>query len=233
MKRRIMLLIGMSILTAACTKVTNVKLVDGPNTGTLSYRLDDDAGNGLQGVKVSIYDPEFNLNIGSPNPIALVGTKLTDEKGIAYFSDLLPRNYLLVADSPMVNNNKYRTDEFVQIVEGIEKKKTIRVSDFSGTFNIRLLSHLDYLTPLKNLGVAAHPVNGVKLTAFNVAEVVKASNLKGITDEHGYVSIRVPSNIAFDLIIFHLVHGNLSWGHGHYRVEKNEKSIITLFTQPL
>ncbi|SMC94719.1 carboxypeptidase-like regulatory domain-containing protein [Pedobacter nyackensis] len=232
MKCKTILLLGLSVLTVSCKKITNVEVVDGVNTGKLSYKLNDDSGKGLAGVKVSVYDTETNFSTSSPNPNALVGTVLTDHEGVAYFSDLLPKNYLVTTDSPTVNKVKYRTDEFVQIVADIEKKKVIKVSEFSGLLNIRLISNIDYRTPLKNLGVAAHPVSGVRLNSDNVADVAKASTLKGVTDENGFVSIKVPSNITFDFIVYHLIHRNLGWGHGNYRVGKEEKNIITLYTYP-
>jgi hypothetical protein len=233
MKCKIILLLGLSVLTVSCKKITNVKLIDGVNTGKLSYKLIDDSGKGLAGVKVSVYDTETIFSPSSPNPNALVGTIRTDVEGIAYFTDLLPKNYLVTTDSPAVNNNKYRTDEFVQIVADTEKKKVIKVSEFSGLLNITLISHNDYRTPLKNLGVAVHPSNGVRLNSDNIADVVKASTLKGITNENGFVSIKVPSNINFDLIVYHLIHRNLSWGHGNYSVGKDGKNVISLYTSPL
>lgn len=230
MKCKIILLLGLAILTTSCEKITNVKLVDGVNTGKLSYKLNDDSGKGLVGVRVSVYDTESNF--ARPNPDGLIGTVLTDQEGIAYFSDLLPKNYLVIADSPKVNNIRYYINEFVQIVADTEKKRSIKVSEFSGILNVRLLSHFDYKTPIKNMGVAVHPFNGVQLNSNNVADVVQATTLKGVTDENGFVSIKVPSNIDFNFIVYNLTNRNIGWGFGTYEVRKDEKNVITLYSQP-
>lgn len=233
MKFRIILLFGLSVLMLSCKKITNVTLVDSPSTGKLSYKLNDDQGIGLAGVKVSLYDTEADLNTSFPNPNTSVATVLTDQTGIAHFSDLLPKNYLVITDSPTVNKVKYRTDEFVQIVAGQEKEKILKVSEFSGFFNVRLISNNDYRTPLKNLGVAVRPINSVQPNSDNIADIAEGLTLKGVTDENGFVSIKVPSNINFDFIVYHLVHRNLGWGYGNYSVGKDQKNVITLYSTPL
>jgi hypothetical protein len=233
MENKMILLFGLSVLTLSCKKITNVTLVDAPSTGKLRYKLNDNHGAGLAGVKVSVYDTNTNFNPSPTGPSTLVSTAITDQAGIAYFSDLLPRNYLVTTDSPTVDKVKYRTEEFVQIVAGTEKEKFVKVSEFSGFLNIRLISNIDYRTPLKNLGVAAYPLNGLRLNSDNVADVAKDLPLKGVTDENGFVSIRVPSTINFDLVVYHLVHRNLGWGYGSYSVGKDEKRVIRLYTTPL
>jgi len=232
MKYKIILLLALSVFVSACKKVTNVKLIDGPTAGKLSYKLSDDAGKGLAGVKVSVYDIGTYYSGGTPNPNALVSTVQTDQEGIAYFADLLPKNYLVTTDSASVNNVKYIADEFVQVVAGTEKKKTIKVSEFSGLLNITLLSYNDYRTPLKNIGVLAYPTNAVQPNSANVKTIINEAVLKGVTDVNGFVSIRVPSNVNFNFIIYNLTNNNLSYGFGGYRVTKGGSTVVSLYSYP-
>lgn len=230
MKCQITLLLALSVLIISCKKVTNVKLVASETAGKLSYQLSDDSGKGLAGVKVSVYDTETNFSPGTPNPNSLVGTVRTDQEGIAYFSELLPKNYLVTTDSVTVNKVKYLTDEFVQVVAGTEKKKTIKVSEFSGLLNITLISNSDYRTPLKNLGVVAYPINAGQPNSTNVKALINAAVLKGVTDVNGFVSIKVPSNVSFDFIVYNLTTNNLGYGYGNYRVVKGGKTAISLYS---
>lgn len=232
MKCKIMVLFGLFILALSCKKITNVKLVDGVNSGKLSYKLVDDAGKGLAGIKVSLYDAQMSLNTSYPAPNALIGTITTDQDGVAYFSDLLPKNYLVTADTVIVNSLRYRTNEFVQVVAETDKKKNTKVSDFSGFLNLTLISNIDYRTPLKNVGVVAYPVNDIKLNSGNIFDVINSSTLKGITDANGFVSFRVPSDMTFDFIVYNLTNRNLGYGYGSYSVAKDTKSSPTLYSYP-
>lgn len=232
MKCKIILLLGLSVLIVSCEKITNVNLVDGVSTGKLSYKLNDNSGKGLVGVKVSIYDANNSYDTTTPNPAALVETAQTNQEGIAYFSDLAPRNYLVTADSPAVNNLKYRTTEFVQVVADIEKKKTLNVTEFSGLINIILVSRDDYRTPLKNVGVVAFPINEPGPNSDNINAYIKTAPLKGVTDENGSVSFKVPSNVYFDFIVYSLKNGNLGYGYGNYSVGKGKTNIFTLYSFP-
>ncbi|SHF43154.1 carboxypeptidase-like regulatory domain-containing protein [Pedobacter caeni] len=230
MKCKTILLLGLSILVLSCKKITNVKVTDAVSTGNLSYKIVDDSGNGLAGVKVSLYDSRISYSTSTPNPNALVDSIRTNQEGIAYFSNLLPKSYLVTADSPVVNKIKYRTDEFIQIVADTRKEKTIQASSFSGLLNIRLISENDRRTPLKNLGVVAYPLKSVQPNSDNVTNIIKAAPLKGLTDENGFVSIKVPSNIAFGLIIYNPNNGNLGYGYGPVGVEKDKTNELQLYS---
>lgn len=234
MKCKIIFLLGLlSILVTSCEKITNVNVVDGETTGTLNYRLNDDSGKGLAGVRVSVYDADTYFHVSALNPDALVATIRTNQEGTATFSGLLPKNYLVTTDSSVINTVRYYTNDFVQIVAGNEKKKIINVSEFSGFLNIRLISNNDNTTPLKNMGIIAYPANDFQLNSGNAASFVKTAALRGITDENGYASIKVPSDINFDLLVYNLSNGNLSYGYGFYRVGKGEQNRISLYTSGL
>lgn len=232
-KYQTILLLALCVLMLSCEKITNVQVMDSVNTGNLNYKLNDDSGKGLAGVKVSVYNSQTSGGFSSPNPNALFETVLTDQDGIAHFSGMLPRNYLVTTDSPIVNMVKYRTHDFVQVVADVTKEKMIKVSEFSGILNIRLISSTDYRTPLKNIGIAVHPINGIRINSVNVEDVIKAIPLKGITDENGLVSIKVPSNISFDFILYHPTNRNISWGLGNELIQKEEKRVVTLYASPL
>jgi len=233
MKYQIMLLLALCVFMSACKKVTNVKLIDSPAAGKLSYQLSDDAGKGIAGVKVSVYDPELYYITLLPNANSLVGSVRTDENGIAYFPDLLPKNYQVITDSVKVNKVNYLTDEYVQVVAGAEKKKNIKVSDFSGLLNITLISNNDYRTPLKNLGIVAYPTNAGQPNSVNVRSFINDAVLKGVTDVNGFVSIKVPCNVSFDFIIYNLTNNNVGYGYGAFSVAKGGKTTASLYSYPL
>ncbi|MBO9675627.1 MAG: hypothetical protein J7577_19425 [Sphingobacteriaceae bacterium] len=232
MKCKIMFLLGLFILTLSCKKITNVSLVDGVNSGKLSYKLVDDAGKGLPGIKVSLYDAQQGLNTSSQSTYAVIASIKSDQDGIAYFSGLLPKNYLVACDTAVINKVRYRTDEFIQVVADVEKKRSVKVSEFSGLLNLTLISNIDYRTPLRNVGVVAYPINEINLNSGNVFEVINSSTLKGVTDANGFVSIKVPSNINFSFIVYNLTNRNLGYGYNTYNVTKSAKINATLYSYP-
>lgn len=228
MKYKFILLLALSVLTVSCEKITNVTLVDSAHTGTLSYKLSDDAGKGLTGVKVSIYETAAYTFPMFPDPSTFISSVRTNQEGVAYFADLPAKNYLVIADSAMMGSARYRTDEYVQVVAGTEKKKSVKVTDFSGIFSIRVVSNRNYSTPLQNIGVVAFAIEQGRPTTATVKDFVKNAIFKGVTDQNGYVSIKVPYGERFDFIV-HESNGNLGYGYGNYSVEKDRKTDVRLY----
>lgn len=224
MKCKFVIILALLIAMVSCKDDINVNLTDPEVTGKLSYKLNDDDGKGVAGVTVYLQNTEL-----SSDSYLSVDSALTNNEGIAYFSDLPPQNYQLTTNAITVNNNHYLIKEYVQITAGIERKKITKITDFSGILNIRLLYFYDY-TPVNNQGVAAYPINTVIPNSNNISDVLKQSTLKGLTDKDGYVSIKVPANTVFDFIIYHTLNGNLGWGGNRYSVEKGQKINITLYT---
>lgn len=223
MKGYFFIVLTLLIATVSCKKEVVVNLVEGEVTGKLNYKLTDDTGKGLSGLKVYLYDPGNKLD-----PNLLTDSAITNSDGEVYFTDLLPNNYQLKTDFIRLNNNDYSIDEYVQITAGMDRKKTTKVTDFSGTLKIRLLSY-QTRTPIQDQGVVAFPVNKIYVTSDNVADVVKSSTLKGLTDKNGYVSLKVPANKSFDFIVHHKIYGNYGWGFGAYQVAKDNTIDITLY----
>jgi len=171
MKGYFFIVLTLLIATVSCEKEVVVKLAEGEITGKLNYKLTDDTGKGLSGLKVYIYNRGSNQDPNSPidSPI---DSAITSSVGEVNFIDLLPNNYQLRTDSIKLNYNDYSVDEYVQITAGIERKKTTKVTDFSGTLIIRLLSY-ETRTPIQDQRVVAFPVNKIHVTSDNIADVVK------------------------------------------------------------
>jgi len=222
------ILLALSILAVSCEKITNVTLVDGAHTGTLSYKLSDDAGKGLIGVKVSVYVTPAYTFPTFPDPDTFVRSVRTDQDGVANFSELPSMNYLVIADSAMLNGARYRTNEYVQIVAGKEKSKTVNVTDFAGILSIRVLSNRDYSTPLKNVGVVAFAFDQGRPNSATVRDFITNATFKGVTDQNGYVSIKVPYGERFGFIV-HEPNGNLGYGYDTHSVEKGRIADVRLY----
>ncbi|MDM1293355.1 hypothetical protein HX021_03485 [Sphingobacterium sp. N143] len=54
----------------------------------------------------------------------------------------------------------------------------------------------------------AFPINKVYVTWDNVGDVVKRSTLKELTNDDGYITLKIPTNTAFDSIVHQAVYGN-------------------------
>jgi hypothetical protein len=233
MKYKILILLCLTCIIVSCEKVTNIKIIDSPSTGKLNYKIVDDSGIGLSAVKVSVYENRVNSSGIYFDPAALIDTVRTDKNGVAAFSNLVPANYLIVTDSPTVNKVKYNTREFIQMVAGVEKNRTTKASEFSGFINVTMRSNLDYSTPLKNMGVAAVPYNPNHLTSDNIRSILNAAVITGITDDNGYVTIKIPSNIDYTLVAYSLDKGAIGWGYGINMVEKDMIAANVLYMSPV
>jgi hypothetical protein len=76
----------------------------------------------------------------------------------------------------------------------------------------------------------AYPINAGQPNSTNVKALINAAVLKGVTDVNGFVSIKVPSNVSFDFIVYNLTTNNLGYGYGNYRVIKGGKTAISLYS---
>ncbi|GHE36710.1 hypothetical protein GCM10017764_19850 [Sphingobacterium griseoflavum] len=216
----------------SCKKTTNVALVDVETTGALRCIFQDDDGRGIAGAKVYLYDNGSYAGLGDVYFNSLIDSVLTDQQGIVYFQNLLPKSYLIRADSVPMNRLRYRTAEYMQAVAGVVKERVVKVSDFSGTLRIRLFSYYDYTMPLANLSVVAYPSH-IALQSDNLTDYINSTTLKGTTDAQGYVSIKVPSNITYNFVIYNPKNSNMGFGYGVYEIRKGEINDITLYSYPM
>jgi len=209
MKSKFTLLILLLAVFASCKKNNDVE-VTVSTSGKLTYKMLDDSGKGLPNVKVSLFD---NLGTYNNNGAILLDTRLTDQNGLADFGDLNPKTYMVIPDSPMVNNVKYYILDYVQVVTGKTKNKEVKVSDNSGTFNFTVKSNYNNQL-LKDIGILMIPYNKFTYQSsatgfFNIADY------KGVTNDAGFVSFKVPSNKMYSIYIYNIT-TNASYGTVNY-----------------
>ena len=215
-----MLFILLIAVLASCKKTTNVD-ISLSTSGKLTYKLLDDAGKGMPNVAVSLFD---NLN-NSSNTTILLDKRLTDEKGIADFGDLNPHNYLVVPDSPMVNNVKYNIPEYIQVLTGVTKNKEVKVSAYSGTFNISVMSYSTGL-PLKNIGILVIPTN--KFNYDSATSDPNVADYKGVSNDAGLASFKVPSQKEYCVFLYNLTTKAFYGYHNYKLVQTNQTEKISM-----
>lgn len=198
MKSKLTFLILFLAVFASCKKTTNVD-VNVSTSGKLTYKLTDDAGKGLPDVKVSLFDRQSIYS----NTTILLDTRLTDPNGQVDFGDLNPNNYLLVADSPKVNNVTYMVQEYVQVITGAVKHKESKVTDYSGTFTITVKSYNNN-QPLKYIGVVMIP--SIKFNYYaTTAAHLKVADFSGATNDAGLITFKIPSNKQYGVYLYNTV----------------------------
>ncbi|SHF43174.1 hypothetical protein [Pedobacter caeni] len=198
MKSKFTILILMLAVLTSCKKTTNVD-VKLSTSGGLTYKLTDDAGKGLPNVKVFLFDRADNYT----NTNILLDTRLTDQNGQVDFGALNPNNYTLVADSPKVNNVAYMIQEYVQVTTGAVKQKEVKVTDFSGKFNMTVKSYNNN-QPLKNIGVILIPSNRFNYSSSTTANL-KVAEFSGLTNEAGVITFKIPSNKHYSVYLYNSV----------------------------
>lgn len=197
----------------SCKKTTNLD-VSFSNSGKLSYKLMDDAGKGIPNVKVSLFDHIANYYSGNT---ILIDERQTDVNGLVDFGDLNPKSYLIVADSAKVKNVNYSIKEYVQVVTGVSKHRDVKVTDFSGTLSVKVISHYTN-KPSKNIGVFLMDSNNYVYDS-NVTKSLNASEFKGITNEEGLITFKVPSDRSYAITIYN-TETNVIYGYSHVSVQK-------------
>lgn len=233
MKYKLIVLLVLPMMVISCEKITEVRLLEGEGSGKISYQLVDDSGAGLSGIKIGVYRIQSHSGGTQFDPSFLLDTMRTDQDGTAVFSTLGPANYLVVPDSPKLKNVSYNIREFVQVVAGKEKKKVTKVSDFSGTIRVTLKSSLDYVTPIRSMGIAAIPYNPLIVRPDNLKELLDGATIRGVTDNEGFVSIKIPSDISYRLLIYGLYNKTIIYGSDEYRVQKGGEAYSFLHMNPI
>ncbi|WP_342332442.1 hypothetical protein [Pedobacter sp. FW305-3-2-15-E-R2A2] len=231
-KYKLMLLLVFATVAISCEKVTNVRLVEGESSGKMSYRLVDDSGAGLPGIRVGVYKIRSHSSDTYFDPSSLLDSVRTDKDGVAVFPMLAPANYLVVPDSPKLNNVLYNISEFVQVVAGKEKKKITKISDFSGVLRVTLKSSLDYITPIRSMGIALIPYNPLIVRPNNLKELLDGATIKGVTNHEGFVSIKIPADISYRVLIYGLYNKTIIYGSDEYRVQKDGIAYSGLYMDP-
>jgi len=224
MKAKFILLLILFALTGSCKKITHVTLIEPAKPGKLSYQIVDDEGKGVSGVKVHLYDAMSKAKTIPANSLA---QSRTNQEGVAGFTDLLPGNYQVVSDSAVVNGLMYALSEYIQILSDVEKRKTVKASDFSGTLTVKLLAQ-NRETPLANMGLLAFEAEK-RPSADKIKSFIASALLKGVTDKNGMASIKVPSNRLYSIIVYSLTTGNGVIKSGNYLVEKGEETYAPVY----
>lgn len=228
-----MVLLLFATVVISCEKATNVRLVEGEGSGKLSYRLVDGSGAGLPGIRVGVYKIQHHSGGTYFDPSSLLDTMRTDKDGMAVFPMLGPANYLVVPDSPKVNNVLYNIREFVQVVAGKEKKKVTKVPDFSGTLKVFLKSSLDYITPIRGMGIALIPYNPLIVRPNNLKELLDGATIRGVTDQEGIASIRIPADISYRVLIYGLYNKTIIYGSDECRTQKDGVAYSGAYMNPI
>lgn len=198
MKSKLTFLIMLLAVFASCKKTTNVE-VKLSTSGKLTYKLTDDAGKGLPNVKVSLLDRQDNYS----NTTILLDARLTDPNGQVDFGDLNPKNYLLVTDSPKVNNVTYFIQEYVQVITGAVKYKETKVTDHSGIFTMTVRSYNNN-QPLKNIGVIMIPSSKFNYSSSTTVNL-KVADYSGVTNDVGLITFKIPSNKSYAVYLYNTV----------------------------
>lgn len=223
---RFLMLLPLLFVLVSCEKITNIRYVDSPGTGKLNYKVVDDSGRGISKVKVSVYLNDRFSDFTYLDNRFIVDSARTDAEGIAIFSDLLPGNYKLVTDSPVVDNIKYNPREIVQVVAEKDKKKVTKASDFYGNLKINMQSMADYSTPLKNIQVVATPMP-LNITAANIKSLIDAAYIQGTTNVNGVVTLKIPSNITYYITMYNPKStARSSWSQGIVIQRNSEFSFL-------
>jgi hypothetical protein len=203
----------------SCKKTTNTEVVL-PTSGKLTYKLVDDAGKGITGVNVNLYDLVDGLKI---EPVIL-DQVVTNANGVADFGELNPATYYIVADSPKVNNIYYIIKDYVQVIRGSENQKSVKVTDYSALASLKFVSDY-YQTPAPNIGVLLIPFK--KFTGDPVSALLKVADYKGTTNAAGEVTFRVPSLKNYTVVAYNINTGHIYDGYMNFTLITNENKKLT------
>jgi 5-hydroxyisourate hydrolase-like protein (transthyretin family) len=220
MKLKFTLSIMLLALLTACKKTTNVDVMLS-TSGKLTYRLLDDSGKGMANIGISLFDNVEN----NQSTKVLLDTKTTNQDGQVDFGDLNPSNYLVVPDSPLVNNVRYNVQDYVQVITGTTKNREAKVSDFSGTYNFRIFNYTkNQVQP--NVGILMIPSQ--RYLYFGTTQYYAAlADYKGVTDARGQLSLKVPSDKAYTIYVYNTATGIPYSAGSMYALAKNQTSNLT------
>ena len=225
MKSKIILFVLLMVLVASCKKkdpdpIPEPKPDPGSTKtlGSLVYKIVDDQGKGMRGIIVTMYRDDFKT---------FMQNRTTDENGLVNFGVLDPVGYAIAIDSPTVNNIKYSPRERVKIVAGKDTKRELKVSDFSGTHTINVISD-DINADAKDINVFLIPPN--KYPYLTLTSVQKLAEFNSTTNSQGSVSFKIPSNKSYRVILYNTATKKIlnDYGNEEFTVGKDSTQSVTL-----
>jgi hypothetical protein len=202
----------------SCKKTTNVEVAV-PTSGSLSYKLTDETGKGIPGVNINLHDLVDGLKM---EPVVLERV-VTDANGVADFGDLNPTTYYITADTPKVNNVTYIVKDYVQVLTGVVKQKSIKVTDFSGGVTLKFGSYYNQ-TPAGNIGILLVPFE--RYSSRPVSYLTKVADYKGTTSSAGEVTFKIPSLKAYTVVAYNLNTERIYEAYMNFAVTTNENKSL-------
>ena len=228
MRSIIAILILFATIILSCKKVTNVQFTS-INTGTLSYKLIDDSGKGLPGIRISLYDNLTNVSGSYYDTSKFIKSMVTNQDGVAVFEDMKPEIYLAIADSVTIDKLKYTSREFVQVVASVNKLKEAKVSSVTGNLTITVRSKRDNSTLLTNIGVAAIPFP-VYTDPNLLRQIINAAPIKSISNANGVVTLKLPANMPYYILLYTLDMGVIAAYTENITLSQGENRLMQLTT---
>jgi hypothetical protein len=220
MKLKFTLAILLLASLSACKKTTNVD-VSLSTSGKLTYKIMDDSGKGMPNIRISLFD---NVD-KNQNTRDLLDSQISNQDGQVDFGDLNPSNYLVVPDSPVVNNVKYNVQDYVQVITGTTKNRAVKVSDFSGTYNFKIFNYNKNHVQA-NVGILMIPTQRY-IYQDNAPHYFSLADYKGVTDANGLLTFKVPSNKEYTIYVYNTT-TNIPYMVGSANIlERNQTSNLT------
>jgi hypothetical protein len=196
MKTRFFIALALGFIALSCTKEADDLTVTLKNSGTLSVKLVDNEGGTISDTKIRLYEStaeSYSYNIDE---------LYTDNNGFVNFGEVTSGTYILIADTPKVNDIKYMPVKIVQVLTGSDKQVTINVEEYVGTANLKFVEYVDYnYVGYSNLNVILVPYE--KVNYYDSLETfIGAAEYTGVTDSEGKLSFTIPSSRVYYLIVY-------------------------------
>jgi len=96
----------------------------------------------------------------------------------------------------------YNTTDFVQVVDGVEKSKVSKISDFSAKVNIKLITQMFPELALPGYGVALVSKYPPDNSYDTLRKLVDEAVVKGLTDTEGFISFTIPSDVTYQVLLY-------------------------------
>jgi hypothetical protein len=141
-----------ALLFAGCNKKELDITMNEVVSGDLKITVQNDAGTGISGLAVKLYD--INTN-------GTLEIQTSDANGNVTFNNILYGGYEVTIEKIALNGMEYNVYQPVQVINGTTKEYTITPSEYSGTATITVRD-----------GLSGDPIEGINVGIFNTDDFV-------------------------------------------------------------
>lgn len=210
MKTKFLFLFLLAFLFNSCqdelSKDLTIKMI---SSSKLTVKVADRSGAAIPNVKIKLYDRSILSSTStSYSSLQYIDVAVTDANGNVDFGEVATGTYFILIDSVRINGLNYQPIMQFQMNTAVDKNITIYPEDYATTFNFNCnkieasaATGMFAVSNFSYLDILLVPATSYSAN-FSLEKLLSLAEVKGKTNDAGYVSLKVPAFKSFVAVVY-------------------------------